>query len=119
MVLALLFRNNISIGGGGEMVVDKKGGLSDWSRFLVSFPALLGSDDAIDCDRVIKTVGKVIVLWDTVVESCGYGVIIICLLDNVAMQLNYFHSNHISFIANLFLNHCVSLTYKNYEIVIC
>lgn len=46
--------------------------------FIVSFPAFLEFDREVD--SVDKAARKV-TLWDTVVESCGYGMIILCLLD--------------------------------------
>lgn len=50
--------------------------------FLVSFPAFLEFDREIDSHG--KGARKVTV-WDTVVESCGYGMIILCLLDFVRL----------------------------------
>jgi len=52
--------------------------------FLVSFPAFLEFDEAIDCE---ENKGKEVTLWDTVVQSCGYGMIILCLLDFVRLQV--------------------------------
>lgn len=52
--------------------------------FLVSFPAFLEFDSEID----EKHVGaKKLTLWDTVVQSCGYGMIILCLLDFVRLYI--------------------------------
>ena len=52
--------------------------------FLVSFPAFLKFDEGIDDkeERCIVTV------WDTIVQSCGYGMIILCLLDFVRLYLD-------------------------------
>ena len=47
----------------------------------MSFPPFLLFDDDIDCDRDKKTARGVIKLLDLVVESCGYRIIIIYLLD--------------------------------------
>ena len=50
--------------------------------FLVSFPAFLEFDDKIDEEGE-----KDVTVWDTVVQSCGYGMIILCLLDFVRLYL--------------------------------
>lgn len=56
--------------------------------FLVSFPAFLEFDDDIDCAIGDGKKGvRVVTLWDTVVQSCGYGMIILCLLDFVRLQV--------------------------------
>jgi len=57
--------------------------------FLVSFPAFLEFDNDIDCNITAngKKTGKEVTLWDTVVQSCGYGMIILCLLDFVRLQV--------------------------------
>jgi len=61
--------------------------------FLVSFPAFVLFDDHIDDDDVktstvvTKNVTThVVTLWETIVQSCGYGMIILCLLDFVRLQ---------------------------------
>mmetsp|Transcript_6295 Transcript_6295/g.7782 ORF Transcript_6295/g.7782 Transcript_6295/m.7782 type:complete len:320 (-) Transcript_6295:138-1097(-) len=51
--------------------------------FLVSFPAFLEFDEDIDNEE--SPVGRKITLWDTFVQSCGYGMIILCLLDFVRL----------------------------------
>ena len=52
--------------------------------FLGSFPAFLEFDSQID----ENTVGaKKLTLWDTAVQSCGYGMMIMCLLDFVRLYI--------------------------------
>jgi cycloeucalenol cycloisomerase len=50
--------------------------------FLVSFPAFLEFDREIDS---LEKGARKVSVWDTVVESCGYGMIILCLLDFVRL----------------------------------
>lgn len=50
--------------------------------FLVSFPAFLEFDEDIDSASSLK---KIVTLWDTLVQSCGYGMMILCLLDFVRL----------------------------------
>ena len=52
--------------------------------FLVSFPAFLEFDSQVDSTMESK---RVVTLWDTVVQSCGYGMIILCSLDFVRLYL--------------------------------
>lgn len=53
--------------------------------FIVSFPGFLFFDDEIDSgDTGARKVG----LWDTVVSSCGHGMLILCLLDFVRLWLD-------------------------------
>jgi cycloeucalenol cycloisomerase len=52
--------------------------------FIVSFPAFFYFDDEVDVDSPTR---KVVTVWDTVVSSCGYGMIILILLDFVRIQL--------------------------------
>jgi hypothetical protein len=54
--------------------------------FIVSFPAFLEFDAHVDDESNSKR-GKKITLWDTVVQSCGYGMIILCLLDFARLYL--------------------------------
>jgi len=64
--------------------------------FLVSFPAFFNFDTKIDsaCEDGLKTkktavvVGGGLTVWDTVVSSCGYGMMIMILLDFVRLHLN-------------------------------
>jgi cycloeucalenol cycloisomerase len=51
--------------------------------FLVSFPAFFAFDTEID-----RPNGKSVTVWDVVVSSCGYGMIIMCLLDFVRLYLD-------------------------------
>lgn len=51
--------------------------------FLVSFPAFFTFDREID-----KSHGKTVTVLDTVVSSCGYGMIIMFLLDFVRLHLD-------------------------------
>ena len=59
--------------------------------FLVSFPAFLEFDRDVDMDiggaGAGAKVGKKVTCWETVVESCGYGMMIMCLLDFVRLYL--------------------------------
>ena len=61
--------------------------------FLVSFPAFLEFDRDVDMDidggagAGAAAVGKKVTCWETVVESCGYGMMIMCLLDFVRLYL--------------------------------
>ena len=50
--------------------------------FLVSFPAFFAFDQEIDKDQ-----GKTVTILDTVVSSCGYGMIIMLILDFVRLYL--------------------------------
>jgi cycloeucalenol cycloisomerase len=50
--------------------------------FLVSFPAFFYFDDNVDLKAAPK-----ITLLDTFVSACGYGMIILCLLDFVRLYL--------------------------------
>lgn len=52
--------------------------------FLVSFPAFYFFDAHIDAANASKSYG----VWDTIVSSCGYGMMILCLLDFVRLLLN-------------------------------
>lgn len=54
--------------------------------FIVSFPAFLEFDAHVD-DESNSRRGVKITLWDTVVQSCGYGMIILCLLDFARLYL--------------------------------
>ena len=51
--------------------------------FLVSFPAFFYFDDEID-----RSNGKKVTLWDTIVSSCGHGMMILILLDAVRLYLD-------------------------------
>jgi cycloeucalenol cycloisomerase len=53
--------------------------------FLVSFPAFYYFDSHIDTDT---STTKVVTVWDTVVSSCGYGMMIMILLDFVRLYLD-------------------------------
>ena len=57
--------------------------------FLVSFPAFLVFDDDVDVvsDKISSEgrIKRVVTLWDSFVQSCGYGMIILCLLDFVRL----------------------------------
>lgn len=53
--------------------------------FLVSFPGFFAFDPAIDSST--KQQSQVTTLWDTVVSSCGHGMMIMCLLDFVRLYL--------------------------------
>lgn len=52
--------------------------------FIVSFPAFFHFDEFID-DH--KNQARVLSLWDTLVSSCGHGMIILILLDAVRLYL--------------------------------
>jgi len=52
--------------------------------FLVSFPAFFYFDQHIDNSANAREV----TLWDTIVSSCGYGMMILCLLDFVRLHLD-------------------------------
>ncbi|KAL3918635.1 MAG: hypothetical protein SGILL_004143 [Bacillariaceae sp.] len=51
--------------------------------FIVSFPAFFRFDETIDL-----TGEKQVSVWDTVVSSCGYGMMIMILLDAVRLYLD-------------------------------
>lgn len=53
--------------------------------FIVSFPAFFVFDKEIDSSDANK---KTVTVWDTVVSSCGYGMIILILLDIVRLYLD-------------------------------
>mmetsp|Transcript_7237 Transcript_7237/g.10223 ORF Transcript_7237/g.10223 Transcript_7237/m.10223 type:complete len:317 (+) Transcript_7237:159-1109(+) len=55
--------------------------------FLVSFPAFIFFDDDID-KKKDEPGKKVVTLWDTVVSSCGHGMMILILLDVVRLHLD-------------------------------
>jgi len=63
--------------------------------FLVSFPMFFFFDedvDVVDWQAEAKAGGgekngRVVMLWDTVVSSCGAGMMILCLLDFVRLTL--------------------------------
>ena len=50
--------------------------------FIVSFPAFDAFDEEIDSES------RKVTLWETVVSSCGFGMIILCLLDFVRLSLD-------------------------------
>lgn len=52
--------------------------------FLVSFPGFFYFDDHIDD----KESARIMSLWQTFLDSCGHGMIILTLLDIVRLQLN-------------------------------
>lgn len=52
--------------------------------FLVSFPAFHAFDDKLDST---EQGSKAVTLWDTFVSSCGYGMMIMCLLDFVRLHI--------------------------------
>jgi cycloeucalenol cycloisomerase len=52
--------------------------------FIVSFPAFLEFDEDIDAADDNK---RRVTLWDTFKESCGYGMMILCLLDFVRLYI--------------------------------
>ena len=72
--------------------------------FLVSFPAFFTFDDDIDMTLLRPTTTtangmatavtttttrrRTMTLWDTIVSSCGHGMMILCLLDFVRLFLN-------------------------------
>lgn len=51
--------------------------------FIVSFPAFLEFDEDIDSSS--SSTSKKVTIWDAFLESCGYGMIILCLLDLVRL----------------------------------
>lgn len=55
--------------------------------FLVSFPAFSRFDSDIDNDNN-KGQGRAVGIWETVVSSCGYGMMIMILLDFVRLYLD-------------------------------
>ena len=56
--------------------------------FLVSFPMFFFFDDKVDLDSTTPgNIDNKISLWDTLVHSCGAGMIILCLLDFVRLYL--------------------------------
>jgi cycloeucalenol cycloisomerase len=55
--------------------------------FIVSFPAFFVFDSMIDDHTKQQSAIKVTV-WDTIVQSCGYGMIIMILLDSVRLHLD-------------------------------
>lgn len=58
--------------------------------FIVSFPAFLEFDAHVDSSFSSTETSRrrvVVTLWDTVVQSCGYGMIILCLLDFARLYL--------------------------------
>jgi len=55
--------------------------------FLVSFPAFLEFDKDIDSTCMDGKTSKRVSWWDTVVQSCGYGMMILCLLDFVRLYI--------------------------------
>ena len=69
----------------------------------MSFPAFFTFDDDIDmpllrptttttangmATAVTTTTRRTMTLWDTIVSSCGHGMMILCLLDFVRLFLN-------------------------------
>ena len=67
--------------------------------FLVSFPAFLEFDERIDDDDDVthddddskkkdENNHVVVTIWDTIVQSCGYSMMILCLLDFVRLYLD-------------------------------
>lgn len=52
--------------------------------FIVSFPGFFYFDDDVDND---KANARKVTLWDTVVSSCGHGMMILTLLDFVRLGL--------------------------------
>jgi cycloeucalenol cycloisomerase len=55
--------------------------------FIVSFPAFFYLDSYIDTPQGASTF-KTLTVWDTVVSSCGHGMIIMILLDAVRLYLD-------------------------------
>ena len=53
--------------------------------FLVSFPAFYRFDEFIDHPN---EQARVLTVWDTLVSSCGYGMMILILLDFVRLYLD-------------------------------
>jgi cycloeucalenol cycloisomerase len=59
--------------------------------FIVSFPAFFIFDTDIDNEKVDEKKGpprRKVAVWDVVVSSCGYGMIIMILLDVVRLYLD-------------------------------
>jgi cycloeucalenol cycloisomerase len=56
--------------------------------FIVSFPAFYYFDNDIDAKSTGSATMKQITVWETVVQSCGYGMIILILLDVVRLWLD-------------------------------
>ena len=56
--------------------------------FLVSFPAFFYFDDDIDMPLPAECKRKVVTIWDTIVSSCGHGMMILTLLDVVRLYLD-------------------------------
>jgi cycloeucalenol cycloisomerase len=56
--------------------------------FIVSFPAFYYFDNNIDAKTSGSANVKQITVWETVVQSCGYGMIILILLDAVRLWLD-------------------------------
>eukprot|EP00543_Licmophora_paradoxa_P007438 CAMPEP_0202451034 /NCGR_PEP_ID=MMETSP1360-20130828/9550_1 /ASSEMBLY_ACC=CAM_ASM_000848 /TAXON_ID=515479 /ORGANISM="Licmophora paradoxa, Strain CCMP2313" /LENGTH=75 /DNA_ID=CAMNT_0049069499 /DNA_START=239 /DNA_END=466 /DNA_ORIENTATION=+ len=52
--------------------------------FIVSYPAFFYFDTEIDSK---SPSAQNMTIWSSFVESCGYGMIILCLLDFVRLQL--------------------------------
>ena len=55
--------------------------------FLVSFPAFYEFELDIDRDDTHTRSVKKLTIWGTMVESCGYGMMIMCLLDFVRLYI--------------------------------
>lgn len=55
--------------------------------FLVSFPAFVAFDNDVDVIDDQKIKFRPTTCWDAFVQSCGYGMIILCLLDFVRLYL--------------------------------
>ena len=55
--------------------------------FLVSFPAFYEFELDIDRDDTHTRSVKKLTIWGTIVESCGYGMMIMCLLDFVRLYI--------------------------------
>ena len=55
--------------------------------FLVSFPAFYEFELDIDRDDTHTRSAKKLTIWGTIVESCGYGMMIMCLLDFVRLYI--------------------------------
>lgn len=56
--------------------------------FIVSFPAFFLFDECIDQPAKGKQQQRRVTAWDTVVSSCGYGMMIMILLDAVRLYLD-------------------------------
>ena len=52
--------------------------------FIVSFPAFFYFDEDVDNS---KESARKVTLWDAIVSSCGYGMMILTLLDFVRLNL--------------------------------